>query len=268
MNKKNISMIAMIACIVFTVIYSINQLLGLYTFVNSGWGTGYLLLIILKFLSGAAFNVFWVLFFRCNYMEKDDRKVSLFAGISAFVAAFFHFIWTVSWWSFQIMGYYHVFCFIALGIFLIFNYSGKSKKIISLVLAIMLGISFIFVLMEMFFGISFLYGNTLYLILNTSQYLALLFVTIIEILFFTIIYRSYPKVDKDKEGNLSIGDWMLMMFLVAIPIVGLVMLFLWAFESNPHPIKSNWAKANLIWGLIMMFLSLFIILIVVLATIM
>ena len=267
MNKKNISMIAMIACIVFTAIYSINQLLGLYT-VNIGWGIGSFLVTILKFLSGSAFNVFWILFFRCNYMEKDDRKISLFAGISAFVAAFFQLIWQVSWWHFHIIGYYHVFCFIALGIFLIFNYSGKSKKIISLVLAIMLGISFIFVLMEMFFGISFLYGNTLYLILNTSQYLALLFVTIIEILFFTIIYRSYPKVDKDKEGNLSIGDWMLMMFLVAIPIVGLVMLFLWAFESNPHPIKSNWAKANLIWGMIMMLLSLFIILIVVLATIM
>ena len=134
-------MIAMIACIVFTVIYSINQLLGLYT-VNIGWGIGSFLVTILKFLSGSAFNVFWILFFRCNYMEKDDRKISLFAGISSFVAAFFHLIWVVSWW-FQIMGYYQVFCFIALGIFLIFNYSGKSKKIISLVLAIMLGISFI-----------------------------------------------------------------------------------------------------------------------------
>ena len=185
MNKKKISMIAMIACMVFTVIYSINQLLGLYTFANSGWATGYLLLIILKFLSGAAFNVFWILFFRCNYMEKDDRKISLFSGISAFVAAFFHLVWLVSWWpaNYHLIGYYHVFCFIALGIFLIFNYSGKSKKIISLVLVIMLGISFIVGFINIFISISFLYGNTLYLILNTFEVLAFLFVTIFSLVF-------------------------------------------------------------------------------------
>ena len=48
----------------------------------------------------------------------------------------------------------------------------------------------------------------------------------------------------------SIGDWMLTYFLLFIPLVGLIMLFVWAFGSHTPPSKANWAKALLLWGLI------------------
>lgn len=42
-------------------------------------------------------------------------------------------------------------------------------------------------------------------------------------------------------------DWLLAYLLVSIPVVNLVMLFIWAFGSDTNPNKSNWAKAGLIW---------------------
>lgn len=45
----------------------------------------------------------------------------------------------------------------------------------------------------------------------------------------------------------ALGDWMLTMLICAIPIVNIIMLFIWGFGSNTHPSKANWAKATLIW---------------------
>lgn len=53
-----------------------------------------------------------------------------------------------------------------------------------------------------------------------------------------------------QERPLSVGDWMLTLFLTAIPILGIIMLFVWAFGSNTPTSKANWAKAALIWILI------------------
>ncbi|NCC71966.1 MAG: hypothetical protein EOM06_01095 [Sphingobacteriia bacterium] len=46
------------------------------------------------------------------------------------------------------------------------------------------------------------------------------------------------------------GDWVLTMLITAIPIVGIIMLFVWAFSSGTNPSKANWAKAALIWMVI------------------
>ncbi len=43
------------------------------------------------------------------------------------------------------------------------------------------------------------------------------------------------------------GDWVLTLFLCAIPLIGLIMLFVWAFGGGTNPSKANWAKACLIW---------------------
>ena len=50
---------------------------------------------------------------------------------------------------------------------------------------------------------------------------------------------------------MTVGDWIITLLITAIPIVGLVMLFVWAFGDNQNQNKANWAKANLIWILIM-----------------
>ena len=48
----------------------------------------------------------------------------------------------------------------------------------------------------------------------------------------------------------TLGDWMITMLICAIPLVGLIMLFVWGFSGGTHPSKANWAKAVLIWAAI------------------
>jgi len=55
----------------------------------------------------------------------------------------------------------------------------------------------------------------------------------------------------NREPVLSVGDWMITILITAIPIVGLVMLFVWAFGDGQNLTKANWAKAKLICALIM-----------------
>jgi len=45
---------------------------------------------------------------------------------------------------------------------------------------------------------------------------------------------------------MSVGDWILTLMLTAIPLIYIIMLFVWVFNKNTHPSKVNFAKANLI----------------------
>lgn len=51
------------------------------------------------------------------------------------------------------------------------------------------------------------------------------------------------------SGNkpVSIGDWVITYLILCVPLVNIVMLFVWAFGSGTNPSKANWAKASLIW---------------------
>lgn len=51
-------------------------------------------------------------------------------------------------------------------------------------------------------------------------------------------------------GTVSVGNWFVTLLLMAIPLVNLIMLFVWAFGGGANPSKANWAKASLIWMLI------------------
>jgi len=61
----------------------------------------------------------------------------------------------------------------------------------------------------------------------------------------------------------SLGEWMVTILLCAIPIVNIVMLFVWGFSAGTQPSKANWAKASLIWlaifvvGYILLFMIIF-----------
>ena len=59
--------------------------------------------------------------------------------------------------------------------------------------------------------------------------------------------NNAPDQYRGGEQPVSIGDWLLTIFLVSIPIVGLVVLCVWAFGGAGNESKSNWAKAMLIW---------------------
>ncbi len=50
---------------------------------------------------------------------------------------------------------------------------------------------------------------------------------------------------------MSVGDWLITMIVTSIPIVGLIMLLVWAFSSGTNESKKNWAKAALIFYVIM-----------------
>lgn len=57
-----------------------------------------------------------------------------------------------------------------------------------------------------------------------------------------------PERDTPPEAPIvSVKSWMLTMFLLAIPIVNIVLLFVWAFGRVSNPSKANYAKASLLW---------------------
>ena len=60
----------------------------------------------------------------------------------------------------------------------------------------------------------------------------------------------------------TVGNWMLTILLMCIPIVNLVLLFVWGFGSNTPVSKANWAKASLIWMVI--FIVFYVILFLIL----
>lgn len=57
--------------------------------------------------------------------------------------------------------------------------------------------------------------------------------------------------DHTKEV-MSVTDWLITIFIYAIPIVGFVMLFVWAFGGGGNKNRANMAKALLIWIVILM----------------
>lgn len=55
---------------------------------------------------------------------------------------------------------------------------------------------------------------------------------------------------------MTIKDWLITMLITAIPLVGIIMLFVWAFSDGTNVNKSNYAKASLIWLVIVAVLSI------------
>ncbi len=49
---------------------------------------------------------------------------------------------------------------------------------------------------------------------------------------------------------MTMGDWLVTLIIQMIPLVGLIMLFVWAFGDSTHPSKKTWAQASLIMMLI------------------
>lgn len=61
--------------------------------------------------------------------------------------------------------------------------------------------------------------------------------------------KAYASVQGTGSGNiLSLGQYIGMMFLAAIPIVGFIFMLIWSFGSDVNPNKKNWARATLIIG--------------------
>lgn len=55
---------------------------------------------------------------------------------------------------------------------------------------------------------------------------------------------------------ISTGNWFITILITAIPIIGLIMLFVWGFSDATNPNKKNWARAALIWLVIAIALNI------------
>ena len=49
------------------------------------------------------------------------------------------------------------------------------------------------------------------------------------------------------RNEVSVGEWVITILITALPLIGLIMLFVWAFGDGANPSKKNWAIATLIW---------------------
>ena len=48
----------------------------------------------------------------------------------------------------------------------------------------------------------------------------------------------------------SVGDWFITIFVLGIPLVGLIFYLYWAFADGVNEAKQNFCRAGLIWALI------------------
>ena len=67
---------------------------------------------------------------------------------------------------------------------------------------------------------------------------------------------------QDNTPAMSYKDWALTIFLASLPLIGFILVLVWAFGSETNIHKKNWAKGNLLIMIIafilgIMFLFLF-----------
>lgn len=59
--------------------------------------------------------------------------------------------------------------------------------------------------------------------------------------------------DTDMEPVLGVGQWLIITLVMSIPVVNIIMLFVWGF-GNGSRTRANYCKASLIWWIIGMIL--------------
>ncbi len=65
-------------------------------------------------------------------------------------------------------------------------------------------------------------------------------------------------MENQNNQIMSVKDWFITVFVAAIPLVGLIMLFVWAFGSSTNATRTNWAKALLLWYAVILVLYILI----------
>lgn len=64
----------------------------------------------------------------------------------------------------------------------------------------------------------------------------------------------------DDNNYISVGSWMWMMFVTAIPVIGWIMVLVWAFAGRNES-RKNYYRAILAWMLVLVALILGLVLI-------
>ena len=52
--------------------------------------------------------------------------------------------------------------------------------------------------------------------------------------------------ENQNANTMSVKDWLYTLLILAIPLVGFIMLFVFAFGNGQNENRQNWAKAQLI----------------------
>lgn len=69
-----------------------------------------------------------------------------------------------------------------------------------------------------------------------------------------LILEQHEKFQQQPAGDMSVGEWLITMLIMIIPIVNIVMLFVWGFGSPDK--RRNYARAYLIWMAISIVLAI------------
>lgn len=48
------------------------------------------------------------------------------------------------------------------------------------------------------------------------------------------------------QPDVTLGNWVITLIITMIPILNIIMLFVWSFNHRTNPIKARWAQAALI----------------------
>jgi phosphoglycerol transferase MdoB-like AlkP superfamily enzyme len=57
------------------------------------------------------------------------------------------------------------------------------------------------------------------------------------------------------QKPLSVGEWLITLIVLALPLIGIIMLFVWGFSSG-NVNRRNYCRATLVFALIIVALSL------------
>ena len=66
---------------------------------------------------------------------------------------------------------------------------------------------------------------------------------------------------QENTPAMSYKEWALTIFLASLPMIGFILVLVWAFDSSTNIHKKNWAKGNLlimVIAMIMIFSFLFL----------
>lgn len=74
--------------------------------------------------------------------------------------------------------------------------------------------------------------------------------------------ENLSEQQNENANVMSYKEWALTIFLASIPVIGLILVLIWAFDSGTRVNKKNWAKGTLLLMVIyfimaMLFLFMF-----------
>jgi len=56
---------------------------------------------------------------------------------------------------------------------------------------------------------------------------------------------------EDDSYPMTVGDWMITMLILAIPVVNIIMYLVWAFGSSGNMSRKTYCQAGLLWMVIL-----------------